>query len=216
MIIGPGWQPISPTVLIITGLFNYIDKFFPGINKVYSPGLNFDEGLVDMREAKTKTATPAKPQKPKDLPILLWSRSTLKVDRPYEDRNQRDVFYSGDDPDKVEIIAGAISVLPIEFMLVANKMSDIEIAELVYMTKIRGVSQYDVDYDKYGMVSYNVNWNDISNFNSNSQNESYLSINFDCEVIGPWLLFAKTYPRLKQIISTAHFNLYRESSISML
>lgn len=213
MIIGPGWQPISPTVLIISGLFETIDKFFPEINKVFSPGLSFDEGIVDMRESKVKNATPQKPQKAKDFPILLWSRSALKVDRPFDDRNQRDVLFSGSDKDNVEIISAAVAVLPVEFMLIVNKMNDLEVAELVYMTKIRGIKQYDVDFDKYGKVSYNVNWNDISNLTSNTQNDSHMSLNFDCEVSGPWLLFTKTYPRLKQIIATANYNLYHESSI---
>lgn len=212
MIIGPGWKPISPTVLIISGLFAQLDKFFPGLHKVYSPELSFDEGLIDLRESKVKNAKTAAPQAAKDFPILLWSREALKVDIPFNDRNQRDVYFSGNNPDKLEIIATSIATLPISFMLIANTMNDIEVAELVYLAKIRGVKQYDVDYGDYGKLSYNINWGDMTNLTSSRENASYITVSFECEINGPWLLFTNMYPRLKQILIDTRIELYTEHS----
>lgn len=198
--INPNYVVVSNTYLVVKQFLSIFDNHFTNLKKFYAPAMDTSSTL----EVQKSTRSRDNNSNPVDMPLLFWSREPLSLSDLFGGRSQRPAYKIVDCKD-LKMHNSVIGKMSMSFKMLFNNMTDLEVAELIYITTLTKVTSFTVNIPTLGDFSYQIDWQDISSLDVSNDEIINSSIMFSAEITGDFFLLTGTHPRLRQIVSSVYY-----------
>lgn len=176
--------------------------------KVVSTGSKLNEIWPNYQELKNRPS----------YPILSWNREPINFTKYLGMRGSYKgiVQVSTDDEGVLDVYAGAVCSIKINWRYFTQNIAQMEQFEILYASQhhIRDFKYIDMVFFDQGPFKYEILWDDtLSSLTSADDNIAYISVGGTCTITGPMIIImGPKVPRLNKIL----FRLYVTSASSPL
>lgn len=153
---------------------------------------------------------------PPTYPIFSWNREPIKLSDVYGDKGSfgKIVQVNPGDSSVLDVYAGAISSITINWRYITQTMPQMEQFEIMYLSdqSIKSVCYLDMLFFDQGPFKFEVFWDEqLNNLQTNDDDFAYISVGGQLTITGPMIVILdEQIPRLEKIV----FRLYVTSEKS--
>ena len=198
-------QTLTTTTYVLQGLLREIHEKYPTFNFVYSKALQYPYDELQERGNNNTNSTVTT-----SFPLMGFNRTNLR-NSLLGSRGNRFSAYGAIPNTVSDVIKYRVAhcELDFNFQIVDKDVATIESFELDYLSKegLGRITEFDVDFSpaEIGILHYYVTWNpELINFNMNSDENSYISIDGSATIRGFFVSLYGQSPLITSIKATLY------------
>ncbi|RXF04087.1 hypothetical protein [Pseudoalteromonas sp. PS5] len=213
----PQTRVVATPSLVTYYLLKEIGNYLPNVNAIFTPSLDYQDGLRAFRTANQKKQV----IDPTALPLLLFNRSTINNNDIYAGRSGHTLLakkYRSENPlnphqcqtavDKYPVLFGDMTF---KFMYITSSMEELERFEMLYSVAggLREISAVSVDIPDIGQIEYKLTWKALQDFTVDVGDSATKSIGAEVIVRGPFIVSKnETLALITNIFASEGVNLH--------